>query len=95
MGAPKILVVDDDPAISEMLVLVLKTEGLQAIPVLDGAEAVSAFEQHQPDLVLLDLMLPGMNGIDICRVIRQNSTVPIIPAPDSSASADTSSTAVR
>ncbi|WKD61805.1 DNA-binding response regulator MtrA [Corynebacterium ciconiae DSM 44920] len=78
MGAPKILVVDDDPAISEMLVLVLKTEGLQAIPVLDGAEAVSAFEQHQPDLVLLDLMLPGMNGIDICRAIRQNSTVPII-----------------
>lgn len=78
MNAPKILVVDDDPAISEMLTLVLENERFEAIPVMDGAEALGAFEKHQPDLILLDLMLPGMNGIDICRAIRQTSTVPII-----------------
>ena len=76
--AQKVLVVDDDPAISEMLTLVLNTEGFDSAVVNDGAQAVEVFEREQPDLVLLDLMLPGMNGIDICRAIRKTSTVPIV-----------------
>lgn len=74
----KILVVDDDPSISDMLTLVLETEGFEAFPVMDGNEAVAAFREHQPDLILLDLMLPGMNGVDICRAIRLESSVPIV-----------------
>jgi len=76
--APKILVVDDDPAISEMLTIVLESEGLKPIPVMEGNDAVPAFEEHEPDLILLDLMLPGMNGVDICRAIRRESSVPIV-----------------
>lgn len=76
--APKILVVDDDPAISEMLTIVLEGEGFDPVPVMDGMEAIDAFESEQPDLILLDLMLPGMNGVDICRAIRKQSTVPIV-----------------
>ncbi|MBN9644471.1 MtrAB system response regulator MtrA [Corynebacterium mendelii] len=74
----KILVVDDDPAISEMLTLVLQAEGFATVAVMDGAEAVATAEREQPDLILLDLMLPGMNGIDICKAIRQKSSVPIV-----------------
>ncbi|RNE48751.1 MtrAB system response regulator MtrA [Corynebacterium alimapuense] len=76
--AAKILVVDDDPSISDMLALVLETEGFEPITVMDGNEAVSAFQEHQPDLILLDLMLPGMNGVDICRAIRLESSLPIV-----------------
>lgn len=76
--APTILVVDDDPAISEMLTIVLESEGLNPVPVMDGNDAVPAFREHEPDLILLDLMLPGMNGVDICRTIRRESAVPIV-----------------
>lgn len=76
--AHKILIVDDDPAISEMLSIVLEADGFQTVAVQDGAQAVPTFEREQPDLVLLDLMLPGMNGIDICRAIRSQSQVPIV-----------------
>src|SRR5699024_2024324 len=61
-----------------MLTIVLESEGLQPIPITDGNDAVPAFEQHNPDLILLDLMLPGMNGVDICCVIRRDSNVPIV-----------------
>ena len=76
--AAKILVVDDDPAISEMLTIVLESEGFAPVTVMDGNEAVGAARAQQPDLILLDLMLPGMNGVDICRAIRLESSVPII-----------------
>lgn len=76
--APKILVVDDDPAINEMLTIVLEAEGFQTSSVTDGAEVVQTFRSFGPDLILLDLMLPGMNGIDICREIRKESAVPIV-----------------
>ncbi|WP_087116069.1 MtrAB system response regulator MtrA [Corynebacterium urinipleomorphum] len=75
---PKILVVDDDPAISEMLTIVLEAEGFEAKPVTDGLEAIPAFHSYQPDLILLDLMLPGMSGVDICKEIRKESAVPIV-----------------
>lgn len=73
-----ILVVDDDPAISEMLTIVLEAEGFKPVAVTDGNEAVPAFQEHEPDLILLDLMLPGMNGVDICKAIRTESSVPIV-----------------
>lgn len=75
---PRILVVDDDPAINEMLTIVLEAEGFATESVTDGAEAVAAFHSTDPDLILLDLMLPGMNGVDICREIRKESAVPIV-----------------
>ena len=76
--AAKILVVDDDPAISEMLTIVLQGEGFDTVVVGDGQEAVVAAREHNPDLILLDLMLPSMNGIDVCKAIREESTVPIV-----------------
>ena len=79
--APKILVVDDDPAINEMLTIVLEAEGFQTSSVTDGVEAVPAFRSFDPDLILLDLMLPGMNGIDICREIRRETAVPVALLP--------------
>ena len=74
----KILVVDDDPAIAEMLTMVLQREGFDTVVVDDGLNAVEAAGREDPDLILLDLMLPGMGGVDVCRTIREDSTVPII-----------------
>ena len=74
----KILVVDDDPAISEMLTIVLQNEGFDTVVVGDGSDAVTAAQEHDPDLILLDVMLPGMSGIDVCRTVREFSTVPIV-----------------
>ncbi|QFQ02953.1 DNA-binding response regulator MtrA [Corynebacterium urogenitale] len=76
--AATILVVDDDPAIAEMLTLVLQGEGFNTIVVGDGLDAVRKAREVHPDLILLDLMLPGMNGIDVCKAVREESTVPIV-----------------
>ncbi|BDH58698.1 MtrAB system response regulator MtrA [Tsukamurella sp. PLM1] len=75
---PRILVIDDDPALAEMLTIVLRNEGFDSFVVGDGTQALSAAREFRPDLVLLDLMLPGMNGIDVCRVLRADSSVPIV-----------------
>lgn len=75
---PRILVVDDDPALAEMLTIVLRGEGFDTTIVGDGSRAVEAFREVRPDLVLLDLMLPGMSGLDVCKVIRGESGIPII-----------------
>lgn len=74
----RILVVDDDTALAEMIGIVLRTEGFDTQFCDDGAAAVEAFRTTKPDLVLLDLMLPGMDGIEICGHIRAESGVPII-----------------
>jgi two-component system response regulator MtrA len=74
----RILVVDDDQAISEILGIVLRAEGFEPFFCADGAKALDAFRKCNPDLVLLDLMLPGRDGIDICRAIRLESGVPIV-----------------
>ncbi|MBA2323653.1 MAG: response regulator transcription factor [Pseudonocardiales bacterium] len=74
----RILVVDDDPALSEMLSIVLRGEGFDTAVVSDGPRALPAVRDFRPDVVLLDLMLPGMNGIDVCRAIRSESGVPIV-----------------
>lgn len=74
----KILVVDDDPAIAEMLTMVMEREGFDTVVVDNGIDAVEAAEKEKPDLILLDLMLPGMGGVDVCRTVRETSAVPII-----------------
>ena len=81
-GRARILVVDDDAALAEMLTLVLHNEGFHARIVGRGDEAHAAFLEYKPDLVLLDLMLPGTDGIEVCRQIRSSpgpsSGVPIV-----------------
>src|SRR3954470_819876 len=74
----RVLVVDDDPALAEMLGIVLRSEGFLPSFVADGERALGAFRDTRPDIVLLDLMLPGMSGIDVCRSIRAESGVPIV-----------------
>ena len=74
----RVLVVDDDPALAEMLTIVLRGEGFETAVVADGTRALPAVREIDPDVVLLDLMLPGMNGIDVCRAIRAESGVPIV-----------------
>src|SRR6266446_376526 len=81
MGAtmnPKILVVDDEKHIVELARLYLTREGYEVEGVGDGAQAVARFTQVKPDLVILDIMLPGMDGLTICKEIRKHSQVPII-----------------
>lgn len=74
----RILVVDDDTALAEMIGIVLRTEGFDTVFCADGAAAVETWREERPDLVLLDLMLPGMDGIEICTQIRAESGIPII-----------------
>ena len=74
----RVLVVDDDPALAEMLGIVLRGEGIEPTFCGDGDRALAAFHDSKPDLVLLDLMLPGRDGIDVCRQIRAESGVPIV-----------------
>jgi len=75
---PRILVVDDDEALAEMLAIVLANEGYDARTCHNGASALGVFLDYQPDLVLLDLMLPGRDGVDVCRDLRSRSDVPIV-----------------
>ena len=70
--------VDDDTALAEMLGIVLRSEGFEPFFCADGDLALEAFRDARPDLVLLDLMLPGRDGIDVCRQIRAESGVPIV-----------------
>ncbi len=74
----KVLVVDDDAALAEMLTIVLRNEGFESRVCAAGDQAISVFQNYRPDLVLLDLMLPGKDGIDVCREIRAESGVPIV-----------------
>jgi two-component system response regulator MtrA len=74
----RVLVVDDDAALAEMLSIVLRSEGFLPSHVGDGDRALAAFRESKPDIVLLDLMLPGMSGLDVCRAIRAESGVPIV-----------------
>jgi two-component system, OmpR family, response regulator MtrA len=74
----RVLVVDDDTALAEMLGIVLRGEGFDTSFCADGAQALEAFRSSRPDLVLLDVMLPGKDGIEVCRQIRAESGVPIV-----------------
>ncbi|MDO4888444.1 MAG: MtrAB system response regulator MtrA [Actinomycetaceae bacterium] len=74
----RILVVDDDPAISEMVAILLESEGFEVTVCATGTEALPTFRSARPDLVLLDVMLPGLNGVAVCQHLREESDVPII-----------------
>ena len=74
----KILIVDDDVNIAELISLYLTKECFDTVIVNDGEAAIREFREYQPNLVLLDLMLPGIDGYEVCREIRKTSSVPII-----------------
>ena len=74
----KILAVDDDRELLGLIAFTLRQAGYLAIESTDGPAALSAFEREQPDLVILDVNLPGMNGFEVCRRIRQQSATPIM-----------------
>ncbi len=74
----RILVVDDDASLAEMLTIVLRQEGFESQMCARGDLAMDEFRAYKPDLVLLDLMLPGRGGIDVCKEIRGESGVPIV-----------------
>jgi two-component system response regulator RegX3 len=74
----RVLVVEDESSLREPLVYLLRKEGYEVIEADDGNKAVAAFKESAPDIILLDLMLPGISGNEVCRVIRQSSNVPII-----------------
>jgi DNA-binding response OmpR family regulator len=76
--ARTILVVDDEPTLRETLAEALESEGHRVVTAADGREALAQFRAERPDLVLLDLMLPELSGIEVCRIIRAESGVPII-----------------
>ncbi len=78
MSEGKVLVVEDEPSFVEALTIGLEREGFDIAVAEDGAEALQAFDRELPDLVLLDVMLPKVSGIDVCRQIRKKSQVPII-----------------
>ena len=75
---PKILIVDDDENIAELISLYLIKECFETEIVHDGESALRAFNEFEPNLILLDLMLPGIDGYQVCREIRKDSNVPII-----------------
>jgi len=76
--ARTILVVEDEPTLRETLAEALESDGFAVRTAADGPAAVASFREQQPDLVLLDLMLPGMSGIEVTRVLRAESAVPIV-----------------
>ena len=74
----RVLLVEDEPSLSEAIAYTLQQEGFAVTTASDGPSALTEFRTAEPDLVILDLMLPGMPGLDVCRDIRRESTVPII-----------------
>jgi len=77
-SAPRILLVDDEEAIQKLLTFPMEKEGYEIVQAMDGETALDKFREQNFDLVVLDIMLPGMDGTDVCRLIRAESTVPII-----------------
>jgi DNA-binding response OmpR family regulator len=78
MTVPKILVVDDEPAVTDLLVYNLRKSGYEPVVAADGREALRLARLANPDLILLDLMLPELDGLEVCRELRKTNAVPII-----------------
>ena len=76
--AEKVLVIDDEPPILELVTFNLEREGFKTATARDGEEGLAVFRRFAPDLVILDLMLPGLGGLEVCRNLRMESQVPII-----------------
>ena len=77
-GSPRILLVDDEQSIQTLLSYPLRKDGYHVTSALDGGEALQRFEEGRFDLVILDLMLPRLDGVEVCRQLRSRSQVPII-----------------
>jgi DNA-binding response OmpR family regulator len=77
-GSPRILLVDDEESVQTLLMYPLVKEGYEVVPARDGREALDRFSEQRFDLVVLDIMLPHVDGIEVCRRIRSRSQVPII-----------------
>lgn len=75
---PRILLIEDEESYVQALEVGLRNEGMKVVVARDGKEALDTFDEAEPDLILLDLMLPKINGIDVCREIRKRSSVPIL-----------------
>src|SRR4051812_30301510 len=86
---PLVLVVDDEQSYRDALSVTLQREGFLVVTAADGAEAIERFDSTKPALVLLDVMLPKISGIDVCREIRTRSRVPIIMVTAKGAEIDT------
>ena len=78
MNRPRVLIVDDDPAILRFVRANLSTEGYEVFTAMDGVEALETIERELPDLVILDIMLPRMDGFEVCRQLREWSPMPVI-----------------
>ena len=89
MVATKVLIVEDEEAFIDALTVGLGKEGFDIDVARDGAKALEVFDSYQPDLVLLDVMLPKMSGVDVCRQLRARSKVPIIMVTARSTEVDT------
>src|SRR6266511_1894720 len=75
---PKVMVVDDEESLLEAIRYALSREGMEVVTAADGTQAVRDFERERPDLLVLDLMLPGLSGWDVCRRVRASSQIPIL-----------------
>ncbi len=89
MSEATVLVVEDEASFVEALTIGLRREGFDVVVATDGAEALEMFEATQPDLVLLDVMLPKISGIDVCRELRKKTKIPIIMVTAKGAEIDT------
>src|SRR3972149_10392449 len=78
MTRGKVLIVEDEPKIIELLKLYLERESYQVVTAEDGKKGLELFQRERPDLIILDLMLPGMDGMEVCKNIRKVSHIPII-----------------
>jgi DNA-binding response OmpR family regulator len=78
MSEQTILVVDDEEAIAEAVRARLESEGYQVVVAYDGPQAIQLHAEHRPDLVVLDLMLPGMDGLEVCQAIQRNGWTPVL-----------------
>ena len=74
----RILVADDDPHIREVICFALERAGMVAVSVADGRAVLDAFPRNRPDLIVLDVGMPELDGLDVCRELRKVSTVPIL-----------------
>ena len=78
MADSKILIIDDDQKLVSMIKNYLEKDSHEVITAFDGVEGIEKIENHRPDLVILDLMLPKLDGLEVCRLIRRESTIPIL-----------------
>ena len=76
---PRILIVDDNATNRDILTTRLKAHGYEALQAADGEEALAAVKQHRPDLILLDVMMPKLDGIETCRRLKGDDTLPFLP----------------